>query len=136
MQIECKIALQRELGLPVRPDCPLIGFIGRLDYEKGIDIILSGAPDLLQDDVQFIMLGSGEKQYENWMRATEATLKDKFRGWVGFNVPISQLQGWGRQTQIHGDRFRCGSRRLVGVYNTVYISLVICIILNINRYFC
>ncbi|XP_076935852.1 soluble starch synthase 1, chloroplastic/amyloplastic-like [Bidens hawaiensis] len=74
-KIECKIAEE-------------IGFIGRLDYQKGIDIILSGTPDLLQDDVQFIMLGSGEKQYEDWMRATEATFKDNFRGWVGFNVPI------------------------------------------------
>ncbi|XP_076910055.1 soluble starch synthase 1, chloroplastic/amyloplastic-like [Bidens hawaiensis] len=64
-----------------------------LSGKKGIDIIFSVAPDLLQDDVQFIMLGSGEKQYEDWTRATEAAFKDKFRGWVGFNVPISQLQG-------------------------------------------
>lgn len=31
-----------------------IGFIGRLDYQKGIDIILSATPELLQDDVQFV----------------------------------------------------------------------------------
>ena len=35
------------------------------------------------------MLGSGERQYEDWMRVTESYYKDKFRGWVGFNVPIS-----------------------------------------------
>lgn len=35
------------------------------------------------------MLGSGEKQYEDWMRHTENLFKDKFRGWVGFNVPVS-----------------------------------------------
>ncbi|XP_020234453.1 soluble starch synthase 1, chloroplastic/amyloplastic-like isoform X3 [Cajanus cajan] len=33
---ECKISLQEELGLPVRLDCPLIGFIGRLDYRKAL----------------------------------------------------------------------------------------------------
>ena len=36
-----------------------------------------------------VMLGSGERQYEDWMRVTESYYKDKFRGWVGFNVPIS-----------------------------------------------
>lgn len=36
-----------------------------------------------------VMLGSGNPIYEDWMRATESTYRDKFRGWVGFNVPIS-----------------------------------------------
>jgi glycogen synthase len=36
----CKVALQEELGLPVNPDVPLIAFIGRLDYQKGADIVL------------------------------------------------------------------------------------------------
>lgn len=36
-----------------------------------------------------VMLGSGERQYEDWMRVTEAHYRDKYRGWVGFNVPIS-----------------------------------------------
>lgn len=36
-----------------------------------------------------IMLGSGDPMFEDWMRATESAYKEKFRGWVGFNVPIS-----------------------------------------------
>jgi glycogen synthase len=36
----CKVALQEELGLPVNKDIPLIAFIGRLDYQKGADIVL------------------------------------------------------------------------------------------------
>lgn len=36
-----------------------------------------------------IMLGSGEKQYEDWMRNLESVYREKFRGWVGFNVPVS-----------------------------------------------
>lgn len=35
------------------------------------------------------MLGSGNPIYEDWMRAEESAYKDKFRGWVGFNVPVS-----------------------------------------------
>lgn len=36
-----------------------------------------------------VMLGSGDSRYESWMRAAEGACKDKFRGWVGFSVPIS-----------------------------------------------
>jgi len=43
-----------------------------------------------------VMLGSGDLATEQWMRSTEAAYKDKFRGWVGFNVPISHriTAGW------------------------------------------
>jgi starch synthase len=40
----CKMALQEELGLPVNADIPLIAFIGRLDYQKGADIVLQVCP--------------------------------------------------------------------------------------------
>nr|XP_043633783.1 soluble starch synthase 1, chloroplastic/amyloplastic [Erigeron canadensis] len=120
-KMECKIALQKELGLPIRPECPLVGFIGRLDYQKGIDIILSATPALLQDDVQFVMLGSGEKQYEEWMRATEAAFKDKFRGWVGFDVPISHQITAGCDILLMPSRYEpCGLNQLYAMrYGTV-----------------
>ncbi|KAL3846178.1 hypothetical protein ACJIZ3_003581 [Penstemon smallii] len=120
-KVECKIALQKELGLPIRPDCPLIGFIGRLDYQKGVDIILSSMPDLMNDDVQFIMLGSGEKQYEDWMRHLESTYKTKFRGWVGFNVPISHKITAGCDMLLMPSRFEpCGLNQLYAMkYGTI-----------------
>ncbi|KAL8210904.1 hypothetical protein R6Q57_005341 [Mikania cordata] len=120
-KMECKIALQKKLGLPLRPDCPLIGFIGRLDYQKGIDIILSASPALLQDDVQFIMLGSGEKQYEEWMRATEAAFQYKFRGCVGFDVPISHQITAGCDILLMPSRYEpCGLNQLYAMrYGTI-----------------
>lgn len=36
-----------------------------------------------------IMLGSGDPDTEQWMREAESNYRDKFRGWVGFNVPVS-----------------------------------------------
>jgi glycogen synthase len=36
-----------------------------------------------------VMLGSGDPAFEGWMRSTESSYKDKFRGWVGFSVPVS-----------------------------------------------
>ncbi|CAI9092572.1 OLC1v1027856C1 [Oldenlandia corymbosa var. corymbosa] len=120
-KVKCKIALQEELGLPVRADCPLIGFVGRLDYQKGIDILLSATPELMQEDVQFVMLGSGERQYEDWMRQLESQYKEKYRGWVGFNVPISHRITAGCDILVMPSRFEpCGLNQLYAMrYGTV-----------------
>ncbi|KAK9291369.1 hypothetical protein L1049_019315 [Liquidambar formosana] len=120
-KVQCKTALQKELGLPIRPDCPLIGFIGRLDYQKGIDLIQLAMPELMKDDVQFVMLGSGNPQFQDWMRATESAYKDKFRGWVGFNVPISHKITAGCDILLMPSRFEpCGLNQLYAMrYGTV-----------------
>ncbi|KAI3853179.1 hypothetical protein MKX03_008269 [Papaver bracteatum] len=118
---ECKAALQKELSLPIKPECPMIGFIGRLDYQKGIDLIRAAMPELLQDDVQFVMLGSGDKQTEDWMRKTETANRDKFIGWVGFNVPISHRITAGCDILLMPSRFEpCGLNQLYAMrYGTI-----------------
>ncbi|GJN00849.1 hypothetical protein PR202_ga18070 [Eleusine coracana subsp. coracana] len=118
---ECKAALQKELGLPIRPDVPLIGFIGRLDYQKGIDLIKLIIPDLMRDDVQFVMLGSGDPDFEAWMRSTESNSRDKFRGWVGFSVPVSHRITAGCDILLMPSRFEpCGLNQLYAMhYGTV-----------------
>ncbi len=50
----CKAALQRELGLPVDPNIPLLGFIGRLDYQKGVDLICDNYDWLMSQNVQLV----------------------------------------------------------------------------------
>ncbi|KAG6484028.1 starch synthase 1, chloroplastic/amyloplastic-like [Zingiber officinale] len=118
---QCKAALQTELGLPVRPDTPLIGFIGRLDYQKGTDLICSALPELLQDDVQFVMLGSGDAKTESWMRWAESVYNEKFRGWVGFNVPVSHRITAGCDIFLMPSRFEpCGLNQMYSMrYGTV-----------------
>ncbi|KAL4204766.1 hypothetical protein AMTRI_Chr01g111450 [Amborella trichopoda] len=118
---ECKLALQKELGLAVRPDVPLVGFIGRLDYQKGVDLIRSSLDELMQDDVQFIMLGSGDPDIEQWMRTAECNYRDKFRGWVGFSVPVSHRVTAGCDILLMPSRFEpCGLNQLYAMrYGTV-----------------
>lgn len=53
-----KQALQCELGLPQLPDVPLIGFIGRLEEQKGSDILAAAIPELLKENVQIVVLVS------------------------------------------------------------------------------
>ena len=60
-----KLALQRELGLAQRPDVPLFVMITRLASQKGIDLLLHILDEFLAEDVQFVILGTGESAYED-----------------------------------------------------------------------
>ncbi|XP_022763763.1 starch synthase 1, chloroplastic/amyloplastic-like isoform X3 [Durio zibethinus] len=76
-KVQCKTALQQELGLPIRPECPLIGFIGRLDYQKGIDLIRWATPELMEDNVQLHGNLFGRRLFSNLLQ-----LKKHFSLWM------------------------------------------------------
>ncbi|KAB2596799.1 starch synthase 1 [Pyrus ussuriensis x Pyrus communis] len=124
-KVQCKLALQKELGLPIRRIAHCFEHIDWIHWPtgppEGIDLIQSGMPQLMEDDVQFVMLGSGDPLCEDWMRAAEATYKDKFRGWVGFNVPVSHRITAGCDILLMPSRFEpCGLNQLYAMrYGTV-----------------
>jgi starch synthase len=60
----CKLALQRELGLPENKSVPLFATISRLAEQKGVDIQLGALEEMLSADLQFVLLGSGSTAYE------------------------------------------------------------------------
>jgi starch synthase len=66
----CKEALQRECGLEVRSDRPLIGVVSRLDYQKGLDIALKALEPRL-DHCQLVMLGTGDPSLTEMYAALE-----------------------------------------------------------------
>ena len=79
-----KAALQERLDLPVRPDVPLIGMVTRLASHKGLDLVKYIVRDLLERDVQFVILGSGEWIYENFFRELQQQYPNKFCYCFGF----------------------------------------------------
>ncbi|XP_024522799.1 soluble starch synthase 2-2, chloroplastic/amyloplastic-like [Selaginella moellendorffii] len=117
----CKAALQKELGLPVRPDVPLLGFIGRLDYQKGVDIIAEAIPWMMGHDVQLVLLGTGRPDLEELLRSFEAKHRDKVRGWVGFSVKTAHRITAGVDILLMPSRFEpCGLNQLYAMrYGTV-----------------
>jgi len=68
LKVENKTALQRELGLQLRQDRPLLGFVGRLVEQKGLELMLPVLGALLDSPVQIVMLGTGEVRYEQALR--------------------------------------------------------------------
>lgn len=61
-----KAALQKELNLPVDEEIPMIGLVSRLVSQKGLDLVACVLHDILNDDVQFVILGTGDQNYE-WL---------------------------------------------------------------------
>ena len=59
-----KLALQRELKLNVAPDQPLFGSVTRMVEQKGVDLMLGAVEEMLDDRMQFAMIGSGVPAYE------------------------------------------------------------------------
>jgi starch synthase len=60
-----KLELQRELELQEKEDVPLIGMVSRLVSQKGFQLVEQVLEDILAMDVQLVVLGSGEKKYED-----------------------------------------------------------------------
>lgn len=60
-----KLALQKELGLEVNEDIPMIGLISRLVDQKGLDLIECVLEEILKENVQFVVLGTGDHKYEH-----------------------------------------------------------------------
>ena len=60
-----KAALQEELGLPVSKDTPMIAMITRFASQKGIDLVLHVIEEILHENVQIVILGTGEPEYES-----------------------------------------------------------------------
>ncbi|CAK9863923.1 unnamed protein product [Sphagnum jensenii] len=117
----CKAALQQELGLPVRSEVPLLGFIGRLDNQKGVDWIAGAMPWMMNQDLQLVMLGTGRKDLEEMLRHFEGCYRDKVRGWVGFSVKTAHRITAGADILMMPSRFEpCGLNQLYAMrYGTV-----------------
>ena len=81
---ENKRALQERLNLPPRADVPMIVMVTRLASHKGLDLVKYILGELLQEDIQFVLLGSGEWVYENFFREMQDRFPDKMRYCFGF----------------------------------------------------
>ena len=70
-----KAALLRDVGLPAASKTPLIGIVTRLTEQKGLDILIPAIPDLIDLGVHVVLLGTGERQYEEPLERFAAARK-------------------------------------------------------------
>ncbi|XP_010048541.3 granule-bound starch synthase 1, chloroplastic/amyloplastic-like [Eucalyptus grandis] len=118
-----KEALQAHVGLPIDRNVPVIGFIGRLEEQKGSDILAQAIPQFIHEDVQIIVLGTGKKNMEKQLEELEIKYPNKARGVAKFNVPLAHMITAGADFMVVPSRFEpCGLIQLHAMrYGTVPI---------------
>lgn len=80
-----KRGLQEYMGLPVREDVPLMGMVSRLVSHKGLDLVKAVLDEILDTtDMQVMVLGSGDWEYENFFREAAGRHPDKLAIRIGF----------------------------------------------------
>lgn len=86
-----KLTLQHDLALPEREDVPLIAVVSRLASHKGIDLITEILYRVIAEgDVQFIVLGTGEGEYEKFFRELEHAFPDRVRAMIMYDRDLSK----------------------------------------------
>jgi len=85
----CKKELQKMLGLPEK-DVPMIAMITRLVAHKGLDLVCQTIESVLQEDVQFVLLGTGDSYYENFFGDLAKRYEGKMSCIIAFNGDLSR----------------------------------------------
>ena len=87
---KCKAALQEEVGLPVRPDVPLMVMVTRLAGHKGLDLLCYIARRLMwEQDCQLLILGTGEQHFEYFFQRLEEEFPDRVAAKITFNLSLA-----------------------------------------------
>lgn len=80
----CKAGLQRLMGLEEKPDRMLVGLIARMVSQKGLDLVKYILDDLMQNDLSLVVLGSGDRMYEEFFLAAQAAYPGRVAVRIGF----------------------------------------------------
>ena len=124
---KCKAEVQKRLGLPVNPDVPLFGIITRLADQKGIAEVFAPSYGSIYNicssmDVQFAILGSGEKWCEDEINALQSKLPN-LRAFIGYDEGLSHLIEAGSDFFLMPSRYEpCGLNQM---YSMLYGTLPI-----------
>jgi starch synthase len=101
----CKAALQAELGLPQEPQTPLVGLIGRLDEQKGFDLVANVVQEWAQTTaVQWAILGTGDAKFQDLF----ASLAERYPHRVAARLEFSNP--WAHRIEAGADMFLMPSR--------------------------
>ena len=119
----CKQDLQESLGLEVRADVPIVSMVTRMTEQKGFDLVECVLDDMMQEDMQFVLLGSGESRFEDFMRSAENRYKGRLCAYIGYSEPTAHKIYAGSDFFLMPSRFEpCGLSQMIAMrYGTLPI---------------
>ena len=108
-----KAALQKRVGLTIDPSIPLFGAISRFSHQKGYDLLLQVASQLIQLPAQLVILGSGDSVLEHELAKLAKTYPGKIAVHIGYNEGLSHLIEAGIDCFLMPSRFEpCGLNQM------------------------
>ena len=118
-----KLALQKELGLEQDTGKFVIGLISRLTNQKGLDLVNTIVPQILDGNTQVVVLGTGDKQYEDAFRYYEGAYKGTFCACIQYDESRAHRIYAGSDALLVPSRFEpCGLTQLNAMhYGTIPI---------------
>ena len=117
-----KVALLKGFGLDDKEDVPLFGLVSRLADQKGIELLMPVIDDVIKhSNAKFILMGSGDKVYEDFFRSIEARYPNRFKSYIGYSDPIAQKIYAGCDIFLMPSKFEpCGLGQLIAMrYGTL-----------------
>ena len=117
----CKAAMQREAGLPERPGVPLFGVVTRLTGQKGMDILVSLLPRVLEWDIQIVVLGTGDPALERAFQVASRVRGDKVGAFTRFDDGLAHRIEAGSDFFLMPSRYEpCGMNQMYSLrYGTL-----------------
>jgi 1,4-alpha-glucan branching enzyme len=85
----CKADLQRLFGLPEEPGVPLMGMVCRLAAQKGVDLLEEVLDEMLARDLQFVLVGSGDRKYQDIFEQAARRHQDRMRMRIAFEEELA-----------------------------------------------
>ena len=116
-----KECLQREMGLPVNKKIPVISMVTRLVEQKGLELIEEVIDELMQSNIQFILLGTGQPEYEGFFREKAAEYPEKLVANIKYDFALAQRIYAGSDIFLMPSRYEpCGLGQLISMrYGTL-----------------
>ncbi len=114
----CKKALQSAMGLDEIDEVFLLGNVGRMVEQKGIDIILDALPELTKLPIQIVIVGTGDKEFEKALQDAALKWPDKLACYIGYDEKLAHLLEAGSDAFLMPSRFEpCGLNQ---IYSQAY----------------
>ncbi|WP_461205950.1 glycogen synthase GlgA [Clostridium sp. DL1XJH146] len=116
-----KEELQRVLGLPVNKDIPIITMVTRLTEQKGLDLVAYMLEELLQENIQIVILGTGDKEYEDVFKYFAWKYPNKMSSNIYFDANLANKIYASSDMFLMPSRFEpCGLGQLISLrYGTI-----------------
>lgn len=124
-KIDNKAALQRLLDLPVERQTPLVAMVTRLVEPKGLDLVIRILDELLEhEDMQFVLLGVGDRVYEDWFKELAWRHPTKVSSNIYFSDEMAQRIYAGASIFLMPSAYEpCGIGQLIAMrYGTIPVA--------------